>query len=91
MGGFGSAVLEALAAAGIKDVQITNLGIPDELLSTPAPYVSAMPMRLSARHRQCCNSYQSSVVSKIGISSSSDRNSKQKRCDLDENPIKPLI
>ena len=32
MGGFGSAVLEALAAAGIKDVQITNLGIPDEFV-----------------------------------------------------------
>ncbi len=32
MGGFGSAVLEALAAAGIKDVQTTNLGIPDEFI-----------------------------------------------------------
>ena len=32
MGGFGSAVLEALAAAGIKDVQVTNLGIPDEFI-----------------------------------------------------------
>lgn len=32
MGGFGSAVLEALAAAGIKDVQVTNLGIPDEFV-----------------------------------------------------------
>ena len=32
MGGFGSAVLEALAAADIKDVQITNLGIPDEFI-----------------------------------------------------------
>ena len=32
MGGFGSAVLEAIAAAGIKDVQIRNLGIPDEFI-----------------------------------------------------------
>ena len=32
MGGFGSVVLEALAAAGIKNVQITNLGIPDEFI-----------------------------------------------------------
>ena len=32
MGGFGSAVLEALAAAGIKDVQVTNLGIPDDFV-----------------------------------------------------------
>ncbi len=32
MGGFGSAVLEAIAAAGIKDVQIRNLGIPDEFV-----------------------------------------------------------
>jgi 1-deoxy-D-xylulose-5-phosphate synthase len=32
MGGFGSAVLEALAAADIADVQVTNLGIPDEFI-----------------------------------------------------------
>ena len=32
MGGFGSTVLEALAAAGIADVQTTNLGIPDEFI-----------------------------------------------------------
>ena len=32
MGGFGSAVLEAIAAAGIQDVQIRNLGIPDEFV-----------------------------------------------------------
>ena len=32
MGGFGSAVLEAIAAAGLKDVQIRNLGIPDEFI-----------------------------------------------------------
>ncbi len=32
MGGFGSAVLEALAGAGLKDVQIRNLGIPDEFI-----------------------------------------------------------
>jgi 1-deoxy-D-xylulose-5-phosphate synthase len=32
MGGFGSAVLEALAAAGLTDVQVTNLGIPDEFI-----------------------------------------------------------
>ncbi len=32
MGGFGSAVLEALAAADITDVQVTNLGIPDEFI-----------------------------------------------------------
>ena len=32
MGGFGSAVLEAIAAAGIKNVQIKNLGIPDEFI-----------------------------------------------------------
>ena len=32
MGGFGSAVLEALAAAGMTDVQVTNLGIPDEFI-----------------------------------------------------------
>ena len=32
MGGFGSAVLEALAAAGIANVQVTNLGIPDEFI-----------------------------------------------------------
>jgi 1-deoxy-D-xylulose-5-phosphate synthase len=32
MGGFGSAVLEAIAAAGIRDVQIRNLGIPDEFI-----------------------------------------------------------
>ena len=32
MGGFGSAVLEALATARITDVQITNLGIPDEFI-----------------------------------------------------------
>lgn len=32
MGGFGSAVLEALAAGGIKDVQVTNLGIPDDFV-----------------------------------------------------------
>ncbi|MYA58251.1 1-deoxy-D-xylulose-5-phosphate synthase [Candidatus Poribacteria bacterium] len=32
MGGFGSAVLEAIAAAGLKDVQIKNLGIPDEFI-----------------------------------------------------------
>ena len=32
MGGFGSAVLEALAAAGIADVAVTNLGIPDEFV-----------------------------------------------------------
>ena len=32
MGGFGSAVLEAFAAAGIANVQVTNLGIPDEFI-----------------------------------------------------------
>ena len=32
MGGFGSAVLEALAAADITDLQITNLGIPDAFI-----------------------------------------------------------
>ena len=32
MGGFGSAVLEALAAAGITNVRVTNLGIPDEFI-----------------------------------------------------------
>ena len=32
MGGFGGAVLEALAAADITDVQVTNLGIPDEFI-----------------------------------------------------------
>ncbi len=32
MGGFGSAVLEALAAADISDVQVTNLGIPDAFI-----------------------------------------------------------
>ncbi|MDE0016561.1 MAG: 1-deoxy-D-xylulose-5-phosphate synthase, partial [Candidatus Poribacteria bacterium] len=32
MGGFGSAVLEALAAAGMANVQVTNLGIPDEFI-----------------------------------------------------------
>ena len=32
MGGFGSAVLEALAAAGITNAQVTNLGIPDEFI-----------------------------------------------------------
>ncbi len=32
MGGFGSAVLEALAAADVTNVQITNLGIPDEFI-----------------------------------------------------------
>ena len=32
MGGFGSAVLEALAAADITDVQVTNLGIPDAFI-----------------------------------------------------------
>ncbi|MDE0010448.1 MAG: 1-deoxy-D-xylulose-5-phosphate synthase [Candidatus Poribacteria bacterium] len=32
MGGFGSAVLEVLAAADITDVQVTNLGIPDEFV-----------------------------------------------------------
>lgn len=32
MGGFGSAVLETIAAAGLKDVQIRNLGIPDEFI-----------------------------------------------------------
>ena len=32
MGGFGSAVLEAFAAADIEDVQVTNLGIPDEFI-----------------------------------------------------------
>lgn len=32
MGGFGSAVLEAIAGAGLKDVQIRNLGIPDEFI-----------------------------------------------------------
>ena len=32
MGGFGSAVLEALAAAGIGNIQVTNLGIPDEFI-----------------------------------------------------------
>ena len=32
MGGFGSAVLEALAAANITDVQVTNLGIPDAFI-----------------------------------------------------------
>ena len=32
MGGFGSGVLEALAAADITDVEITNLGIPDEFI-----------------------------------------------------------
>ena len=32
MGGFGSAVLEALAVADIEDVQVTNLGIPDEFI-----------------------------------------------------------
>ena len=33
MGGFGSAVLEALAADGITDVQVTTLGIPDEFIA----------------------------------------------------------
>lgn len=32
MGGFGSAVLEALAAADITNVEIKNLGIPDEFI-----------------------------------------------------------
>ena len=32
MGGFGSAVLEALAAAGITNVPVINLGIPDEFI-----------------------------------------------------------
>lgn len=32
MGGFGSAVLEALAAEDLTDVQVTNLGIPDEFI-----------------------------------------------------------
>ena len=32
MGGFGSAVLEALAAEGLTNVQVTNLGIPDEFI-----------------------------------------------------------
>ena len=32
MGGFGSAVLEALAAADVTDVHVTNLGIPDEFI-----------------------------------------------------------
>ena len=32
MGGFGSAVLEAVAEAGIANVQVTNLGIPDEFI-----------------------------------------------------------
>jgi 1-deoxy-D-xylulose-5-phosphate synthase len=32
MGGFGSAVLEAIAEAGIANVQVTNLGIPDEFI-----------------------------------------------------------
>ncbi len=32
MGGFGSAVLEALAAADVMNVQVTNLGIPDEFI-----------------------------------------------------------
>lgn len=32
MGGFGSAVLEALAAADVTNVQVTNLGIPDEFI-----------------------------------------------------------
>ena len=32
MGGFGSAVLEALAAGGLANVQVTNLGIPDEFI-----------------------------------------------------------
>lgn len=32
MGGFGSAVLEALAAADIANVRVTNLGIPDEFI-----------------------------------------------------------
>ncbi len=32
MGGFGSAVLETIAAAGLKDVQVRNLGIPDEFV-----------------------------------------------------------
>ena len=32
MGGFGSAVLEALAADGITDVHVTTLGIPDEFI-----------------------------------------------------------
>jgi 1-deoxy-D-xylulose-5-phosphate synthase len=32
MGGFGSAVLEALAASRLANVQVTNLGIPDEFI-----------------------------------------------------------
>ena len=32
MGGFGSAVLEALAAADVTNVQVTNLGIPDAFI-----------------------------------------------------------
>ena len=32
MGGFGSAVLEALAAADVTNVQVRNLGIPDEFI-----------------------------------------------------------
>ena len=32
MGGFGSAVLEAIAEAGIANMQVTNLGIPDEFI-----------------------------------------------------------
>ena len=32
MGGFGSAVLEALAHRGIRDVQVRRLGIPDEFI-----------------------------------------------------------
>ena len=43
MGGFGSAVLEALAAADITDVQVTNLGIPDEFIEHgDAQYLHAL-------------------------------------------------
>ena len=58
MGGFGSAVLEALAAAGITNVQITNLGFQMNLLSTVMSSIfthrtNAMLMLLFALHRQC--------------------------------------
>ena len=32
MGGFGSAVLEALADEGVSDVRITTLGVPDRFI-----------------------------------------------------------
>jgi 1-deoxy-D-xylulose-5-phosphate synthase len=49
-GGFGSAVLELLASAGMSDVQVRLIGFPDRLIEHGAPSILKELYGLSAAH-----------------------------------------